>query len=387
MPRSLIHEVAPPGMASWRYGRGDEEDLDRAGAQRRVDLLAEQMKESGLDQKPVAVLAISGGGSDGAYGAGLLSGWTELGTRPEFNVVTGISTGALTAPFAFLGSEYDNRMEVCFTTLRTSDLVTERGLLEGMTSDALSDPEGLRALLETHFDEEVFRRMGEEHRRGRRLFVGTTNLDRMEPSIWCLSAIAANDVPGGLELAHDIILASASIPGVFPPVLIDVVAPDGRIYDEMHVDGGVSSQVFTFPVALRLGDLPLFNEDGVVPPEVWVIRNAPLVLKYEPTPRALFDIAGRAISGLIRSNGIGDLYRIWLTSIRDGFKFRLASIPFDFDLEPTESFDPVQMRALFERGREEILQGTAWSGYPPYLKEKDEAAFRRKFERSRSDQP
>ena len=157
-------------------------------------------------------VAIAGGGENGAYGAGLLCGWSELGTRPSFNVVTGVSTGALTAPFAFLGSDYDDALKTCYTTLSTSELVTERGLLEGLTGDAMSDPDGLLEMLSTQFDEAAYRRMGEEHLKGRRLFVGTTNLDRMEPAYWCLSAIAAEDLPGGRELALDIILASASSP-------------------------------------------------------------------------------------------------------------------------------------------------------------------------------
>ena len=254
VPREHIRDASPPGMESWRITRDDDPTSGGPGAVDRVGRLIDQMKASGLDRAPIEVLAISGGGENGAYGAGLLCGWSELGTRPSFNVVTGVSTGALTAPFAFLGSDYDDALKTCYTTLSTSELVTERGLLEGLTGDAMSDPDGLLEMLSTQFDEAAYRRMGEEHLKGRRLFVGTTNLDRMEPAYWCLSAIAAEDLPGGRELALDIILASASIPGVFPPVMIEVVTPDGRTYDEMHVDGGVSAQVFTYPVALRLRD-------------------------------------------------------------------------------------------------------------------------------------
>ncbi|MCP4496409.1 MAG: hypothetical protein GY825_06490 [Phycisphaeraceae bacterium] len=376
VPREHIRDASPPGMESWRITREDETDSEAPGGRRRMGLLADQMRASGLDKAAIQVLAISGGGENGAYGAGLLCGWSELGTRPTFNVVTGVSTGALTAPFAFLGSDYDEQLKTCYTTLSTSELVTERGLLEGLTSDALSDPDGLREMLSTQFDEEAFRRMGEEHLKGRRLFVGTTNLDRMEASYWCLSAIAADDVPNGRALAIDIIIASASIPGVFPPVLIEVLAPDGRTYDEMHVDGGVSAQVFTYPVALRLRDSDVLADGGHGTPTVWVIRNAPLVFRYKQVARSLFEIAGRSISGLIRSNGIGDLYRIWLTSVRDGFDFHLASIPFDFDVEPSEAFDPVHMKALFERGRSDILTGEAWRDHPPQIDAVDVEALR-----------
>ncbi len=376
VPKEHIRDASPPGMESWRITRDDDLPPAGPGGRDRVGRLIDQMKASGLDRAPIEVLAISGGGENGAYGAGLLCGWSELGTRPTFNVVTGVSTGALTAPFAFLGSDYDEQLKTCYTTLSTSELVTDRGLLEGLGSDALSDPDGLREMLSTQFDEKAYRRMGEEHLKGRRLFVGTTNLDRMEPSYWCLSAIAAEDLPGGRQLALDIILASASIPGVFPPVMIEVVASDGRTYDEMHVDGGVSAQVFTYPVALRLRESEVLGDDRRGRPTVWVIRNAPLVFRYEQVPRSLFDIAGRSISGLIRSNGIGDLYRIWITAIRDGFDFRLASIPFDFDVQPSEPFDPVHMKALFERGRSDILTGEAWRDHPPQIDAADVEALR-----------
>lgn len=376
VPREHINQADPVGMEYWRFTGENDEALDRGFIDRRFDLLETEMKASGLDREPINVLAISGGGENGAYGAGLLQGWTERGDRPEFTVVTGISTGALTAPFAFLGPDYDESLTTCYTTLSTDDLVEERNLLHALTSDAFSDPAGLRKLLEEQFDDEAYRRMGEEHKRGRRLYIGTTNLDRMEPTYWCISAIAAEDLPGGRELACDIMLASASIPGVFPPVLIDVVGPDGEIYDEMHVDGGVSTQVFTFPVSLRVRNLELQEQEEATRPVVWVIRNAPLVMRYEEIERSLADIAGRAISGLIRSNGVGDLYRIWLTTRRDGFDFQLASIPFDFDVTPTEPFDPAHMTALFERGREDILQGRAWQDYPPSMSGADEELLR-----------
>ena len=385
VPREHLSDAHPAGVAKWRF-TGDEDSEFQGGAlTARMETIRTQLRDSGLDAESGQVLAISGGGDNGAYGAGLLKGWSESGSRPEFTVVTGISTGALTAPFAFLGPEYDDRLEYCYTTLSTDDLVQDKGLLEGLTGDSLGDPVGLRALLRQQLDEETYRRIGEEHRRGRRLFIGTTNLDRMEPTIWNVSGIAADDVPGGRELVCDIIVASASIPGYFPPVMIEVVGPDGETYDEMHVDGGVSTQVFTYPVSLRMRDISLAEETITDKPAIWVIRNAPLVFRFEPTDRAVMPIAGRAISGLIRSNGIGDLYRIWLTALRDGFEFHLASIPFDFDAEPQEAFDPVYMKELFERGRADALDGTAWSDYPPQFGPQDEVLLRREFESRNAD--
>lgn len=377
VPHDRIDAVAPEGMATWRYVRDDDVTLEDQATRDRFERAKEQMNASGLIDEPLNILAISGGGADGAYGAGLLQGWSELGTRPEFTVVTGISTGALTAPFAFLGSDYDDRLARCYTSVTTDSLAKERGLLEALTSDAFADPVGLRELLDTELDEETFRRIGEEHRRGRRLFIGTTNLDRMEPTYWCVSAIPGENIPGGRELFNDILIASASIPGVFPPVMIDVVDENGEVFDEMHVDGGVSAQVFSFPPSLRLRDDDAMDGslDWDPAPVVWVIRNSPLTLRYEEVERSLAPIAGRAISGLIRSNGIGDLYRIWLTTRRDGMQFRLASIPFSFDVQPEEPFDTAYMNALFEQGLEDARDGDAWSDYPPGLDAADEASL------------
>ena len=377
VPHDRIDAVAPEGMATWRYVRDGDVTLDDQATQARFERAKAEMTRSGVIDEPLNILAISGGGADGAYGAGLLQGWSTLGTRPEFTVVTGISTGALTAPFAFLGSEYDDRLARCYTSVDTESIAKERGLIGGLTSDAFAEPVGLRQLLDTELDEETYRRIGEEHRRGRRLFIGTTNLDRMEPTYWCVSAIPGEDLPGGRRLFNDILIASASIPGVFPPVMIDVVDEHGEVFDEMHVDGGVSAQVFSFPPSLRLrqDDAMDGSFEWDPAPTVWVIRNSPLTLKYEEIERSLGAIAGRAISGLIRSNGIGDLYRIWLTTRRDGMQFRLASIPFDFAVEPQEPFDPAYMSALFEIGRENALTGRAWSNHPPGLGPADEASL------------
>lgn len=394
VPQAQINDVSPAGLQGWRFVREDGASMEDPHAAARIESIRNQMKASGLDREPINVLAISGGGDNGAYGAGLLNGWTTMGDRPTFNVVTGISTGALTAPFAFLGPEYDDRMELCYTTYRTDDLVDERSLLGGLTSDAMTDPTGLRALIEAQFDEEAYRQMGREHLRGRRLYIGTTNLDRMEPTYWCVSAISALDLPDGRRLACDIMLASASIPGVFPPVMIDVVDSDGEIYDEMHVDGGVSTQVFTFPVALRIGETTILDDadrisqvdSKISPPTIWVVRNAPLTMRYKQIERSLSAIAGRAISGLIKSNGIGDLYRIWLTATRDGFRFRLASIPFDFDEQPTEFFDPIFMRKLYDRGYDDALSNDAWRDHPPEIGPRDEEAlFAELRDRRKSD--
>jgi len=200
--------------------------------------------------KPHAYIAISGGGSNGAFGAGLLAGWTASGTRPEFNMVTGISTGALTAPFAFLGSEYDDILKHLYTTTTTKDIIEERNIIAAILGDSMADTKPLRNLIEKYVTPEVIEAIAKEYKRGRRLFVGTVNLDAGRSVIWNISAIAASNSPRKLSLIYDVLQASAAIPIAFPPVMIQVDV-NGKTFDEMHVDGGTGSQVFVYPAAVN----------------------------------------------------------------------------------------------------------------------------------------
>lgn len=166
---------------------------------------------------PAHFLAISGGGAEGAYGAGILCGWTATGTRPEFKVVTGISTGALTAPFAFLGSGYDDKLRKVYTSVTTAEIARKRGILAAIYDDALMDTVPLRKLLASLVDEQMMRDIAAEYAKGRILMVATTNLDANRGVIWNIGAIAQTGKPEALELIHDILIASAAIPAAFPP--------------------------------------------------------------------------------------------------------------------------------------------------------------------------
>ncbi len=316
-----------------------------------------------LYNTPHSYLAISGGGANGAFGAGLLSGWTAAGTRPEFAMVTGISTGALTAPFAFLGSEYDTTMKTLYTTISTKDIVVKRKPIKAVFSDSMADSAPLRKLIASYINNEIVEEIAHEHRRGRRLFVSTVNLDASRSVIWNIGAIADSEYPQKQALIHDILLASASIPVAFPPVLIKVEA-NGQPYDEMHVDGGTGSQVFVYPAA---SDWRKITEKLKVQgtPQIYVIRNAFLEPDYRGVNRTLLPIASRSIDSLIRTQGLGDLYQIFALSKRDGNDFNLAYIPTDFTEEPEEGFDPVYMTKLFERGYEMAVKGYPWKKEPP----------------------
>jgi predicted acylesterase/phospholipase RssA len=315
-------------------------------------------RSSGGDQH---ILALSGGGANGAFGAGLLAGWTESGGRPDFDVVTGVSTGALSAPFAFLGSQYDKTLASVFTTTSTRDVLFVRRFLALFRADSATDAEGLRNLVARHIDRPLLGKIAQAHAAGRRLFVATTNLDSGEPTIWDMGRIASLNHPGALDLFRAVLTASASIPVAFSPVYIPVEA-DGRKYDEMHVDGGVSAQVFLMPVGPAAADSDVGSE---VRKHVWVIRNARLSVEPEQVKPRISAIGVRSVGLLIRSQGISNLYRMYSQAQREGFDFSLAYIGPEFTEEPTEAFDPDYMRDLYDYGFAQAANGHPWVEIPP----------------------
>ena len=313
--------------------------------------------------RPHHYLAISGGGANGSFGAGLLVGWTAAGNRPEFTLVTGISTGALAAPFAYLGPAYDTQLREMYTQYSTKDLVVIRNILSAITGYSFADTKPLKNLIAKYFNQDIMEAIATEYKKGRALWIGTTNLDAKRPVIWNIGAIAASGQPEALDLIHKVILASAAIPGAFPPVLIKVEA-EGNLYDEMHVDGGTASQIFLYPAGLdwtRVTDK--LEVKGV--PHAYIIRNSFLDPEWETVKPKIMPIAGESINSLIRTQGIGDMYRIYLNCQRDGIDYNLAYIPDHFDRKTTETFDPVYMGKLFELGYQMAKDGYPWDKGPP----------------------
>jgi predicted acylesterase/phospholipase RssA len=379
VPEDRSTQAVIPGIPDARYLIGFETvgfvQSVLAARQREYDFRA-QSGQTG-DLPPADLLALSGGGDNGAFGAGLLNGWTAAGNRPTFKAVTGISTGALLAPFAYLGPDYDHVLREVFTTTSPKDVLARRSVLAAIENDGMADNRPLWGLISKYVDQEMLDAVAAEYAKGRLLLIGTTNIDAGIPVMWNMGAIAESGAPVALELFRSILLASAAIPGAFPPTMVRVEV-DGQPYDEMHVDGGASTQVFLYPPSMPAVARTLGVEMTVRSGRVFVIRNASLRPTWKPVNRRTIDIAGRAIGTLIQTQGFGDLYRIYATCQRDGFEFNLAYIGADFNAEKTEDFDTAFMNALFDYGYRLGSEGYSWKKVPagwdtPYMERGDDA--------------
>jgi hypothetical protein len=310
-------------------------------------------------------LALSGGGANGAFGAGFLEGWTETGRRPVFKIVTGVSTGALMAPFAFLGPTYDESLREFYTTTATRDIFALGAVLfRLLRGDSLADTGPLASLIARHIDDALLSHIAAAHRAGRRLYAGTVDLDAQQFVVWNLGAIAASDRPDALELFRKVLLASASIPIAFPPVFFDVEA-DGRRYDEMHVDGAVAARVFLNGGVFRWS---VVRERAALGPgreDIYVIHNGQLRGDPSPTRRSLGGIAARVLEASGRSAVVGDLFRIYALSQREQSEFQWVTIPQGVNLSGAEVFDPETMRELHRIGYEQARAGPLWEFDPP----------------------
>jgi hypothetical protein len=314
---------------------------------------------------PANFLAISGGSDDGAFGAGLLVGWSEAGTRPEFKLVTGVSTGSLIAPFAFLGPDRDPQLRTVFTGVGPDDIFEQRSILTVLFQDSFADTAPLFRLISHYVDDGMLAAIAREYAKGRLLLIGTTNLDDGRPVIWNIGAIAASGKPGAIELFRKILLASAAIPGLFPPVLIETEV-GGKHFQEMHVDGGAVAQMFLYPPSIGLR-VDLRQAALARERHAFLIRNSRLDPEWASVEARLLPIVGKAVSTMIHYSGYNDALRIYATSKRDGVDYNLAYIGPDFTVEHKTQFDQAYMRALFDYGYQRARAGYRWSKAPPIL--------------------
>lgn len=313
------------------------------------------------------LLAVSGGGENGAFGAGLLCGWTEQGSRPVFDLVTGISTGGLTAPFAFLGPDYDRELRAVYTEITPDRVMLRRWLTAAVLDDALADNAPLFETISQYVDRRMLDLIARGYRAGRLLLITSTDLDAQQPVIWNIGAIAASGHPRALDTIRRILLASSAIPGALPPTMFDVTL-DGRPHQEMHVDGGAFAQTFLYPTALTAQRRRrMAAGETVLAANAFIIRNGRLAPQWAAVPRRMLGIAGRAIATMTTASGFNDVVRIYDNTQRDGIGYNLAYIGNDFDAPLPTPFDPAYMRTLFDHAYTRARAGYGWSHKPPVV--------------------
>lgn len=362
VPRVDTTRALPLGIPNARfYADGDAKLMVDEGVQSGVREAAALRAEgkSPMRIPPAYFLAVSGGGDNGAFSAGIINGWTAIGTRPKFKMVTGVSTGALVAPFAFLGSDYDAQLREVYTTMTPDKVFRMRGLTAALFDDAMADTAPLAEIIAKYADQKMLDAIAAEYQKGRLLMIGTTDLDAQRPVIWNIGAIAASGHPGALDLFRKILRASAAIPGAFQPVLIDVEL-DGKKYQELHVDGGAIAQLFLYPPSIDISSLKRERY-------AYIIRNARLDPDYAMAERRTITIAGRAIVAMLAASGVNDVIRTYFVSQRDKVGYNLAYIGRDFDAAKQGEFDQTYMNALYEYGVRQIVEGRAWHKTPPGL--------------------
>lgn len=318
----------------------------------------------------LALLALSGGGARGAFGAGLLAGWTRSGTRPRFAAVTGISTGALMGMYAFLGPQYDGELERLYTVTTDADIFADRGI-SGLIRDAVKDSTPLKRLLERAVDDTFLEAIAGEHRHGRRFMVGTTNLDSGRLVMWDMGAIAASGRRDRLQRFRDVLLASASVPMVFPPVYFPVEW-EGKTYWQMHVDGGAAVSVFLSGSIIdelnRMTGLRTERGDAVV--DCYFVLNEVLGdrVPEEAVEPTLLGIAGGVVRSLSTAATVTQLVRLYRATRGVGFGFHVACIPADYPHRlPAMRFEPEKMRHLFDHSQALAAAGYPWAEHPPRI--------------------
>ncbi|MEL6739023.1 MAG: patatin-like phospholipase family protein [Planctomycetota bacterium] len=327
------------------------------------------------------MLVLSGGGSHGAFGAGVLYGWSEQGTRPAFDVVTGVSTGALMATYAFLGRAYDPELERFYTKVTTDQIYVPRTPLLRFFGSSLHSTRPLEGLLARTIDEPILEEVADAYRSGRGLFVASTNLDTGELTIWDLGKIASSDRPAAdrLQAYRSALLASASIPVFFPPVYVEVEGDSGGTFWQMHVDGAAKAPLFfrNFMSALNAAAEASGVMGGLEQSRMWVVVNGAISREPArvPVEPSLLAIASSSVGVLFDEQQSGHIYRLYRRAADVGYDFNIAFVPPTYNLFDAKVFEPDQMRDLFERGRRSAIMGTVWRNEPPGLEASERVGF------------
>ncbi|MBN9520640.1 patatin-like phospholipase family protein [bacterium] len=375
VPGCARHHCVPPELAKQQLTElGCGTDLHApVGATRLREMEAEFRQKTAAAApaaRPYQFLVLSGGGMYGAFGIGVLDGWTDTGARPEFDAVTGISTGALMATFAFLGPRYDAQLYEAMVGIHRNELIGLRPI--PFLGDALFHNRPIRHRLERYITPQVIAEVAAAHAAGRRLYVGTTNLDTRRLVIWDMGEIASRGTPESVELYRTILLASASVPVAFPPVRIPVEV-DGRHYEELHVDGGACDEVVFRP--FMVADLNRANGiPGCVAPAgsvLYIVSNGKLYAEAACVRPRILSLLNASFRSVIYGKSRDELYRIYLNCLETGVMFRATAVPQDLYLGGSggglDLDDETQTR-LFQAGLELGRRpgvGVDWLDLPP----------------------
>lgn len=345
--QNAIHETVPP------------KDLIEWAEQTRA------LRKPAVPSPKKNILVVSGGGIYGAYPAGVLAGWSETGTRPEFDVVTGVSTGALVSVFAFLGPAYDCELRRYYTTVRNEDIYRRRRFPFLIFAESLADNTPLARMIEEGITDERIAAVAAEHHKGRRLYIGTSDLDTRRAVVWDMGALAVRNTPEDRKLIRDILLATTAIPGFFPPVRISVTV-DGVRYVERHVDGNTSSAMFFVPPHVPAEARATLPSSWLYGSDLYCLVAGKLYADPVPVKARTFRIAGNAISTVLYDQTRSDLHKLFLMSVLTGMSFNMTAIPKDLPVTTDSTdFDPAQMSLMFEAGAEWARTNRQWRQTPP----------------------
>lgn len=349
VPEDLVLDAGIPssgGVAPVRYWGDDFSAIDSAYG--NAGLGGAELAALASDPR-LDFLSISGGGYNGAFGTGFLLGWSARGDRPQFDIVSGISVGALLAPFAFLGPNYDQQMLAAFDSLVLSNARGAGFLGALFGAPGVESNEPIRRALAAVITDRTVAAIAREHEKGRRLLIGTTNLDAERPVVWDIGAIATSTIADKRGLIRKVLLASAAVPGVYPAVLIEVEA-NGCIYSELHVDGGVTQQVVLIPDDINLQH---YDRAGSRRERnLYIIYNNKLTPDYEPVMPDALGVLRRSVPTFIKYLGRGDIARMRAAAARNGAQYKLTAIPPVFEVKDTFEPDAEYMTTLIRIGFE-----------------------------------
>jgi predicted acylesterase/phospholipase RssA len=348
-PASALASAGPAGFTQpIRF-----DTLNRAYFEANAPQATLAMKAS-ADQS-LDILALSGGGAGGSFGAGVMVGLTESGKRPKFEVVTGVSTGALIATFAFLGPEYDGKLAEAYGGKATVHMLKSRGI-SALFGVGLYNDKPLRDIVNTYITDEMIDLVGKEAATGRMLLVATTNLDREETTIWNMGSIAMQGDAKARKLYREVLVASSSVPGVFPPVLIEVEDGD-KTYAEMHVDGGASTPFFVAPdIALIIG----YESEELFGANIYVVINGQSASAARETKNNTVEIVSRSFSTVLNHMTRTALAQTDTFAVRNSMRFVFTTIPHDVQFGGSLAFDEKGVAGTFNYGRRCAAAGLIW---------------------------